>query len=265
MNTLCHETLSEQKREIAGLESSVMAMRESSPANRMPGPDSRPEADELEEALQISSSLLSHDLGAPARAIQAFAEALLEDCGDHLASANEDYLRRIIAASTRLNGLIRDLTVYKRLHQREVDAKTVYLDYVIMEAMAKASPNIPLDVVRPVPGIRSDERLLFEALRNLCSLAVRFAVPRPDRIRAVCEERGGWVRILLELSGAEIDRRICDKLKGAFRPECPAEEVISLGLELAIVRRSARRLQARLGADMSDSREPRFWIDLPQF
>src|SRR5712691_5834280 len=73
------------------------------------------ELDAANQELDAFSYSISHDLRAPLRAMQGFAEALLEDYGARLDPTGHDYAQRIVAASRQMDALIQDLLANSRL------------------------------------------------------------------------------------------------------------------------------------------------------
>src|SRR5213075_2267352 len=80
---------------------------------------------ELEEAtaasaaanreLEAFSYSVAHDLRAPLRSIDGFAQALLEDCGEQLDEQGTTYLRYVRESAQRMGQLIDDLLSLSRL------------------------------------------------------------------------------------------------------------------------------------------------------
>ena len=79
------------------------------------------------EELEALSSSVSHDLRAPLRAMTGFGRILLEDYGDALDEAGQDYLRRIQEAGERMGMMIDDLLDLSRLTRREMRHEEVDL------------------------------------------------------------------------------------------------------------------------------------------
>ena len=85
------------------------------------------------EQMEEFSYSVSHDLRAPARALQGYASVLLEDYGDRLDDQGIDYLKRIIRGSSRMDRLILDILTYSRLNRREVELRPICLDHLVRE------------------------------------------------------------------------------------------------------------------------------------
>lgn len=70
---------------------------------------------ESNQDLEAFSYSVSHDLRAPLRTIQGFAQALLEDYSSELGSFGQSYLNYINEGAMQMDGLITDLLSYSRL------------------------------------------------------------------------------------------------------------------------------------------------------
>src|SRR6266480_6811240 len=95
------------------------------------------EAKVQERTAQLQASLssveellytIAHDLRAPNRHMQSFAQLLLLEHADRLDDTARDYLGRIGAAAARNDELIRDLLEYGRLSHEAVDRKSTRLN-----------------------------------------------------------------------------------------------------------------------------------------
>jgi PAS domain S-box-containing protein len=78
--------------------------------------------------LEAFSYTVSHDLRSPLRAMQGFAEAVLEDYGDKLDEQGKNYLDRIRNAGERLDKLIQDLLGYSRISREETPLAAIELN-----------------------------------------------------------------------------------------------------------------------------------------
>src|SRR6185437_15932456 len=63
---------------------------------------------------------ISHDLRAPIRAMQGYAEVLRQDYGSQLDGTAKEYVQRIIEGSERADRLIQDTLIYSRVSRREL-------------------------------------------------------------------------------------------------------------------------------------------------
>src|SRR5687768_10751 len=66
-------------------------------------------------ALEGFCYTIAHDLRAPLRSMDGFAQALLEDYGDRLDAQGVDYAKRICAAARRMDRMIQDLLDFEKL------------------------------------------------------------------------------------------------------------------------------------------------------
>lgn len=140
---------------------------------------------QLEEAnqeLEAFSYSVSHDLRAPLRAMQGFAQALLEDCTDQLDAFGQDYAQRIVAAASRMDTLINELLAYSRLSRAEIVLRPLSLSMVVAEALAQISDEIEekralVKVEEPLLEVMAHHTTLVQVVTNLLANAIEFVSP----------------------------------------------------------------------------------------
>ncbi|MDE3026681.1 MAG: hybrid sensor histidine kinase/response regulator, partial [Acidobacteriota bacterium] len=125
----------------------------------------------------------SHDLRAPLRAIDGYARALAEDCGDALDERGTEYLARIDAAAKRMDQLIDDLLRLSRLMLGEVRRRAVDLAEVarsVEAELAEQEPGRRVEFVcPPTAPVDGDPGLLRVLLENLIGNAWKFTSTHP--------------------------------------------------------------------------------------
>jgi len=130
--------------------------------------------------LEAFTHTVSHDLKAPLRGMEGFAEALEEDFGDRLDDTGRDFLSRIRASAGRMSRLIDDLLQYSRIEKRPGErgavALTPLLDELLDELAGEIrARGISVTADLAVGEVTGEREGLREALANLLSNAVKFS------------------------------------------------------------------------------------------
>ncbi len=133
--------------------------------------------------LETFSYTVSHDLRAPLRAMEGFAEAVLEDYGEKLDPQGADYLERIKKAAKRLDRLIQDLLSYTRISRQDISLEPLDLNKILSEVI-EHDPNLnpPAAIVSiegTLPKVLGHESALVQVVSNLLDNAVKFVPLRP--------------------------------------------------------------------------------------
>ena len=140
---------------------------------------------ELENALRELDSFsysVSHDLRAPLRVVDGFATIVLEDYGDRgkpLDDLGRDHLRRIVAASQRMNSMIETLLSLSRMTSKELARERVDLTQIARELTDDLRAQDHTRAIEFViaPNLRADgdSTLLRLVLQNLLGNAWKFS------------------------------------------------------------------------------------------
>src|SRR5262249_40161807 len=85
--------------------------------------------------MELLSYSISHDMRSPLRAMNGFAEALLEDYGTALDERGREYLRRIRRAGLRQDALIQDVLSYTRLARASVHLGPIDVKHLLQDVL----------------------------------------------------------------------------------------------------------------------------------
>ncbi len=204
--------------------------------------------------LEAFSYSVSHDLRAPLRAIDGFAQALDEDHGATLAPTARDYLARVRGATRRMSELIDDLLVLARITRAELVRAPVDLSALaeaVVAALRRDHPQRPVTVtIAPDLTASGDARLLTVALENLLGNAWKFTAREPDaRIEFSASDGPGGRVFTVRDNGAGFDMAYVGKLFGAFQRLHSSTEFPGTGIGLATVARIVHRHAGKVWAE----------------
>lgn len=210
--------------------------------------------------LESFSYSVSHDLRAPLRAIDGFAEIIEEDYKDKLDEEGKRYLSVIRQNSKRMGALIDDLLEFSRLGRQTVAHDEVNVDSLVREvvqdvlAAERAQANgdhVPPTVeIGPLPPAQGDRGLLRQVWINLISNAVKYSSKSKKPVisvtgRKVDAENHYSVRD----NGVGFNMDYVEKLFGVFQRLHRNDEFSGTGVGLAIVHRVITRHGGRVWAE----------------
>ncbi len=220
------------------------------------------------EELEAFSFTVSHDLRAPLRAMQGFAEAFLEDFGHKLAPPELGYIERIVTAGQRLDRLIEDVLQYSRIGRTEFHVGHVDLDRLVGQVIEQY-PNLSrnrehITIERPLGSVLGHEPSLVQCISNLLSNAIKFVRPNTaPEVRVHTEPLGANIRLVVADSGIGIAPEYQKQIFSIFERLHGQEEYEGTGIGLSIVQKAVHRMGGRTGVESKPGEGSRFWIELP--
>lgn len=217
--------------------------------------------------LERFSYSLSHDMRAPLRAMQGFAQIVDDEYGPGLDEVGRNYLRRITAAAGRLDQLIRDVLSYTHVVREDVRLEPLQvaplLRQLIAENPALQPPLAEVVVESPLLPVMGHEAYLTQCLSNLLTNGVKFVAPRQKPlVRIWTEAHHEHVRLFVRDNGIGIPKEWQARIFGMFERMHPASHYDGTGIGLTIVRKAAERMGGLVGVDSESGRGSTFWIQL---
>ncbi len=211
---------------------------------------------------------VSHDLRAPLRHVQGYAELLRADAGSTLSAEARRYLQVIAGAGQEMGELIDDLLSFLRMNRAGMREARVDLDGLVQEAvnnlqMASGGRNIVWKLAA-LPAVTGDAAMLRQVFANLLGNAVKYTEPcAAAEIEIGCAgEENGRVIVFVRDNGVGFDMQYADKLFGVFQRLHHADEFKGRGIGLANVRRIIARHGGRVWAEATPGAGATFYFTL---
>ncbi|WP_374317798.1 ATP-binding protein [Aquabacterium sp.] len=225
-----------------------------------------------QEALRYA---LSHDLRAPLRVVDGFARILKEDYARSLDKMGNDHLDRILAASSRMSGMIDAI-----LEQAQLSSAPLARQSVDLSAMAHdVAEELRSAGAAGVDGVcvacaaqfvvaeglfaEGDPQLLRRVLENLMGNALKYSgkVDSP-RIEVGQMPATNPAVYFVRDNGAGFDMQHADKLFGLFQRLHSAREFPGTGVGLAGVKNIIARHGGRVWAEAQAGQGACFYFTL---
>jgi signal transduction histidine kinase len=206
------------------------------------------ELEDANRALDAFSYSVAHDLRAPLRAMNGFAQILLEDHAFRLEPEAVAYLRKIQGNAMRMGVLIDALLGLSRLSRSTLQIQQVDLSALargVASQLAAAEPKRAVDVtIEPGLTAMADPRLARSVFDNLLGNAWKFTArsPAPKIAVGSADGRTFFVRD----NGVGFDMEHAGKLFAPFERMHTVDEFPGTGIGLAIVKRIVQRHGGRI-------------------
>jgi light-regulated signal transduction histidine kinase (bacteriophytochrome) len=218
--------------------------------------------------LEAFAYSVSHDLRAPLRHIQGYAEMLTRASADQLSDKAQRYLQTIIKASVEMGQLIDELLTFSRLGRSKLHKSCVILDELVRDTIR----GLDLEVqgrnihwkIAPLPPVLGDLALLKQVFANLLDNAVKYSRQRdPAKIEIGCAgEENGHIILFVRDNGVGFDMQYAHKLFGVFQRLHRTDEFEGTGIGLATVRRIIARHGGRIWAEGAVNQGATFYFTL---
>jgi signal transduction histidine kinase len=221
-----------------------------------------------EQAFETFSYAISHDLRAPLRAIDGYAQALVQDFGLHLPPGAREFVERIRTATQTVEQRVDALLRLSRLSRGALRSAPCDLSETaahLIEDLRQVDPGrqVTATLAASIP-VLGDGTLLAIALENLLSNAWKFTRCRADaRVDVGTALAGEEIVVMVRDNGIGFDMRQAHRLGVPFQRLHVGEPYDGLGIGLASTRRIIERHGGRLWAESAPGQGATFYISLP--
>ena len=225
--------------------------------------------------LEAFSYSLVHDLRAPIRAIQGFAQMALEMPRDEIGPCALELLNRVVKAAARMDSLIQDVLSLSQLIRLPMKLTTVDVNLLVSDLVKErpelAEPRARITIESPLLPVRAHEATLSQCLTNLLGNAVKFTRPGERPVVRVWSEEiaatatsGAMVRLWVEDRGIGIHPEAHKVIFEIFQRLHTSAQYEGTGIGLAIVRKAVERMGGQVGVESEVGKGSRFWVELPK-
>lgn len=222
---------------------------------------------EVNAEMEAFAYSISHDLRAPLRTMQGFAQALQEDYADQLDEIAQEYIQYITEGAIQMDTLIADLLSYSRLTRVQIELQQVDLNSIVQEALKQLGAEIKekhaLITIDTLPLVMAHRSTLMQVITNLISNAIKFVEPPTQpKVHIYAREQQNLVYLWVEDNGIGIAPEHQERIFRVFERLHGAESYPGTGIGLAIVRKAVERMNGKVGVESQVNSGSRFWIEL---
>ncbi len=217
--------------------------------------------------LEAFSYSVSHDMRAPLRSMQGYAELLLSTHSSQLPDEGTHYLQRISKNAERLELLVRDVLAYSKVAKEEIVLTPIDLEAFLPSLVAQLSDlqrtRAEVHLQHPLPTVMGHEAYLSQIFSNLVGNAIKFTRPEvTPRIEISTERRGEEIMLRVRDNGIGIDPQHFQRIFEIFGRVHPDRMYEGTGIGLSIVKKAVHRMGGSIGIDSTLGDGSCFWFTL---
>ncbi|MFA6603955.1 MAG: PAS domain S-box protein [Patescibacteria group bacterium] len=219
--------------------------------------------------MEAFSGSASHDLRAPLRVIDGYAQMLLEDYAAKLDDNGKQIVANIRASSAQMRKLIDDLLTFSRLGQQEIKKEYVAMGAMaeeVFEELKKAAPDRQIECnIQKLPDSRADKSTLRLVWTNLLSNAIKYTGPREKAVIEVGSRiETDKITYYVKDNGVGFDMKDVNKLFNVFQRLHSIDEFEGTGVGLANIKRIIERHGGTAWAEGKVGEGATFYFTLPK-
>lgn len=218
--------------------------------------------------LESFSYSVSHDLRAPLRSINGYAQIIQEDHAQQLSEEAKRMLNVIRNNAKKMGVLIDDLLAFSRMGRKEVVRLEIDFNQMVEPIIAELEKGTDKPVaitVKKLHPAQGDPALLSQVFVNLISNAIKYSSKKetPQVEIGSFEKEDEYVYYVKD-NGAGFDMQYAHKLFGVFQRLHSNEEFEGTGVGLAIVQRIIVKHGGRVWAEGKTNEGATFYFSLPK-
>jgi signal transduction histidine kinase len=225
------------------------------------------ELDATNKELEAFTYSVAHDLRAPLRHIQGFADLLMETFASQLEPEAKKYLQRIGEGTQQMGRLIQDLLSLAQVGRQEPRLQVTGLNSLVQEVLRDLKNETENRDIRwqvgELPFVDCDPGLMKQVFYNLLSNAAKYTRPRNPAIIHIGQMsvEGQPVNFVRD-NGVGFNMKYAPKLFGVFQRLHRKEDFEGTGVGLATVQRIIHKHGGRIWAEAEIDKGATFFFSL---
>lgn len=210
---------------------------------------------------------VSHDLKAPLRSINGFAEMLLQSYAAKLDEEGNRLLGKIAQNSSKMGRLINDLLSFSKFGREVVNPMPVNMDEIVEQILADLKEDDKMkdfEIVKSKLGIAiCDKNLISHVWINLIGNAIKYSKhAESKRIEIGLKNVEDKKYFYIKDNGCGFDMRYADKLFKVFQRLHHSSDFEGSGVGLAIVERIIAKHGGKIFAESITDKGATFYFCL---
>lgn len=231
----------------------------------------RKQADEailhLNKELESFTYSVSHDLRAPLRIIDGYADMLIEDYSGNLDENGNRTLAVIKTNARRMGQLIDDLLNLSHIGRKEPEKQLTDMNKlvktVVDEQLAYSGTKAIVKLEKLEPA-ECDSNLIRQVWINLIANAIKYAGKQEQPVIEIFSSRNGNENLYtVKDNGVGFDMKYAGKLFGVFQRLHKLTEFEGTGIGLALVNRIIMKHNGKIRAEAEPGKGASFTFSLP--
>ncbi len=221
----------------------------------------------LNKELESFSYSISHDLRAPLRSINGFANILAEEYSKSFDEEGKKMMNAVQRNASRMGILIDELLAFSKLGRKPLEKTNISMNDLVgqvvseMDSAKKANTTI---TINDLPPADADKILINQVWTNLISNAVKYSSKKTAPIVEIGGvKKGSEAEYYVKDNGAGFSMEYASKLFGVFQRLHTTDEFEGTGVGLAIVHRIVSKHGGRVWAEASVGVGATFCFTLP--
>jgi len=247
----------------------------------MPPPNQTPDGAAVEKQLREKTAQLeavtrefeqfshsvSHDLRAPLRALEGFAQILVEDYSSKLDEEGRHCVNVLAASAQKATLLLEDLLTLSRLFRKPFAPAPVDMSALVAERvrdLAGEAGAAKIEIEN-LPGASADRTLIGQVWTHLLENALKFSRGKPDpKVEVFGREEPDRTVYGVRDNGIGFEPKYCSRLFGVFQRLHGENEFPGRGIGLAVVKRIVTRHGGEVWAEGRPKEGATFYFSLPK-
>jgi light-regulated signal transduction histidine kinase (bacteriophytochrome) len=220
----------------------------------------------LSQEFEEFTQTVSHDLRAPLRALEGFAQILVEDYAEKFDADGRKCVETLASSAHKASALIDALLAYSRLCRKPFNPTTVDMEALASEKAEefKADEKGVKFSIDSMPQAWGDQEILGIILEQLLSNAVKFSKrQKSPAIRISGRQENGSTIYSVRDNGVGFDPKYSSRLFGVFVRLHHDKEFEGRGIGLAAVQHLVHRHGGKVWTEAKVNGGATFSFSLP--
>ena len=217
--------------------------------------------------LEAFSYSVSHDLRAPLRAINGYANILEEDYNKSFDKEGKRLLFEVQQNAKKMGMLIDDLLDFSRLGRKEIKKSEINMNELtqsVLKEISSAMSHHAEIVFDNLPPVMADYALMEHVMTNLLSNAIKYSSKQEKPVIEITSKKeNGALIYAVSDNGVGFNMKYAHKLFGVFQRLHSEQEFQGTGVGLAIAERIIHKHNGKIWAEGKVGEGATFYFSLP--